>query len=154
MALLLAFLLGCFAGLRAMTAPAVTAWAMHLGWLKLERPLALIGALPSVVTLTVLALGELVHDKRPTAPNRTAPMGVIARVLTGGLTGACVTASAAQSALVGALLGAAGGVVGCFGGYQVRRRVVKALNVPDIYIALVEDLVAVGGSLWVVSRSV
>jgi hypothetical protein len=29
----------------------LTAWAAHLGWLKLERPLALIDALPSVAIL-------------------------------------------------------------------------------------------------------
>jgi uncharacterized membrane protein len=42
--------------------------------------------------------------------------------------------------------------VGCFGGYQARTGFVKALGVPDIYVALVEDLVAIGGSLWTVSR--
>jgi len=38
-----AFLIGFFAGLRSLTAPAATAWAVYLGWLKLDRPLALIG---------------------------------------------------------------------------------------------------------------
>jgi uncharacterized membrane protein len=52
----------------------------------------------------------------------------------------------------GGLLGAIGGVAGCFAGYQGRTRVVKALGTRDIYIALVEDLVAIAGSLWVVSR--
>jgi uncharacterized membrane protein len=54
--------------------------------------------------------------------------------------------------LLGALVGAAGGVAGCFGGYQARTRLVKALGKPDIYVALIEDAVAVAGSLWVVSR--
>jgi uncharacterized membrane protein len=44
MMLLLAFLIGFFAGLRSLTAPAATAWAAYLGWLKLERPLSLIGS--------------------------------------------------------------------------------------------------------------
>ena len=39
MTLPFAFLIGFFAGLRSLTAPAVTAWAVHLGWLKLEGPL-------------------------------------------------------------------------------------------------------------------
>jgi uncharacterized membrane protein len=50
------------------------------------------------------------------------------------------------------VLGAVGGVVGCFTGFQVRTRLVKAFGTRDIYIALIEDIVAIGGSLWVVSR--
>jgi uncharacterized membrane protein len=152
MTLLFAFLIGFFAGLRSLTAPAATAWAVHLGWLKLQRPLSLIGSLPSVVILTLLAVGELVADKLPNTPNRTSPIGLIARIVTGGVAGACVAAGGGQGALPGALLGAVGGVVGCFGGYQARTRLVKALGTRDIYVALLEDLIAVAGSLWVVSR--
>ena len=152
MTLLFAFLIGLFAGLRSLTAPAAVSWAVYLGWLRLERPLSLIGTLPAVVILTLLALGELVADKLPRTPNRTAPLGLSARVLTGGLTGACVAAGGGQSALVGALLGALGGVVGCFAGYQARTRLVKRLGTRDIYVALAEDVVAVAGCLWVVTR--
>jgi uncharacterized membrane protein len=153
MTLLLAFVIGSFAGLRSLTAPAVVAWAAHLGWLKLESPLSLIGSLPAVIILTLLAVGELVADKLPWIPNRTAAVGLIARMLTGGLAGACVAFGGAQSALAGAGLGVLGGVVGAFVGYQVRSQVVKGLGLRDIYVALVEDLVAVAGCLWIVSRS-
>lgn len=152
MTLLCAFLIGVFAGLRSLTPPAATAWAAHLGWLKLERPLSLIGSLPSVILFTVLAAVELVTDKLPKTPNRITPVPLIARILMGGLTGACVAAGGNQGALLGALLGVGGGVVGSFGGYQARKRLVKALGTPDIYVALLEDLVAVAGSLWIVSR--
>lgn len=152
MTLLLALLIGIFAGLRSLTAPATVAWAAHLGWLKLEGPLSFIGSLPAVVILTLLAVGELVADKLPKTPNRTAPLGLIARLVTGGVSGACITAAGGQGVFPGALLGAVGGVVGCFGGYQARTRLVKALGTPDIYVALFEDLVAVAGCLWVVSR--
>jgi uncharacterized membrane protein len=151
MTLLFAFLIGLFGGLRALTTPAVTAWAVHLGWLKLDGSLTLIGSLPSVVIFTLLAVVELVADKLPQTPSRTAPPGLIARILMGGLTGACVAAGGGQGAVLGALLGIVGGIVGCFGGYQARTGFVKALGVPDIYVALVEDLVAIGGSLWTVS---
>lgn len=152
MTLFLAFLIGIFAGLRSLTAPASVAWAVHLGWLKLEGPLSFIGSLPSVVILTLLAVGELVGDKLPKTPNRTAPLGLIARLVTGGVSGACITAAGGQGILLGAMLGAVGGVVGCFGGYQARKRLVKALNAPDLYVALFEDLVAIAGCLWVVTR--
>jgi uncharacterized membrane protein len=150
--LALSFLIGLFAGLRSLTAPAATAWAAHLGWLRLERPLSLLGSTLGVWILTVLALGELVADKLPQTPSRTAPPGLIARIVTGGLSGACVAASGDQGLFMGALFGALGGVVGCFGGYQFRTRLVKALNTRDIYVAVVEDFVAIAGSFWVVSQ--
>jgi uncharacterized membrane protein len=152
MTLLFAFLIGLFGGLRALTAPAVTAWAVHLGWLKIEGPLTLIGSLPSVVIFTLLAVVELVADKLPQTPSRTAPPGLIARILMGSLTGACVAAGGAQGAVLGAILGIVGGIVGCFGGYQARTWLVKALGTRDIYVALVEDLVTIAGCLWVVTR--
>ncbi|MGE5301679.1 MAG: DUF4126 family protein [Alphaproteobacteria bacterium] len=150
--MLFAFILGLFAGLRSLTAPAATAWAVRLGWLRPDRPFALIGSTASVWIFTILAVVELVADKLPQTPSRTAPPGLIARILMGGLTGACVAASGSQGAVAGAMVGAAGGVVGCFGGYQARTRLVKALRSPDIYVALLEDLVAVAGSLWAVAR--
>jgi uncharacterized membrane protein len=153
MTLSLAFLLGFFAGLRSLTPPAATAWAAYLGWLRLERPLALVGSVPAVAVLTLLAAVELVADKLPGIPNRTSPPGLIARVLSGGFTGMCVAASGAQGILLGAALGAAGGVAGTFAGYSARTGIVKALGTQDLYVALVEDLLAVAGSVWVVSRS-
>ena len=152
MTLLWAFLIGFFAGLRSLTAPAATAWAVYLGWLRLDRPLSLIGSILSIAIFTLLAVVEFVADKLPKTPNRTSPPGLIARIVMGGLTGACVAAGGAQGALLGAMLGAVGGIVGCFGGYQARTRLVQATGAPDIYIALLEDLVAVAGCLWVVSR--
>jgi len=50
------------------------------------------------------------------------------------------------------LLGVAGGVLGCFGGYRARNALVKWLGKPDIYVALAEDIIAISGSLLVVSR--
>jgi uncharacterized membrane protein len=152
MTFVFAFLIGVFAGLRSLTAPAATAWAAYLGWLKLERPLSFIGSLPTVVILTALAVAELVTDKLPKTPKRTAAPGLIARIVTGGLSGACIAAGGGQSAAIGALFGVGGGLVGCFGGYFARARLVKSLGVPDIYVALAEDLLAIAGSLWVVSR--
>ncbi len=152
-ALPFAFLIGAFAGLRSLTAPAATAWAAHLGWLKVSSPLAWLGSVPSVIVLTLLALAELVSDKLPETPSRTAPLGLGARIVMGALCGAALClAGTQQSGLVGAIVGAVGGIVGSFGGYQLRTRLVKALGSPDYVVAVVEDLVAIGGSLWVASR--
>src|SRR5215217_3137209 len=152
MTLLFAFLIGLFAGLRSLTPPAAVAWATHLGWLNLARPLSLIGSLPAVIILSLLAVTEFIFDKLPNTPNRTAPPGLIARIVTGGLTGACVSVGGGKSALAGAGLGVVGGIVGCFGGYYARAWLVRSLRQPDFNIALLEDLVAIGGSLFIVSR--
>ncbi|MGD9765383.1 MAG: DUF4126 family protein [Candidatus Binatia bacterium] len=150
--LLFSFLIGFFAGLRSLTAPATTAWAAHLGWLRLEGPLARIGALPSVAVFTLLAVLELVVDKLPQTPNRTAPLGLITRIVTGALTGACVAASAGQRALLGAMLGGAGGIIGCFAGYRARTGLVRALGTTDFAVAAAEDAIAIIGCLWVLSQ--
>ena len=93
MTLLLAFLIGVVAGLRSLTAPAVVAWAAHLGRLTLEGPFGLIGSPASVAILSILAIAELIADKLPKTPSRTVPVGLCARVVTGGLTGACIAAA-------------------------------------------------------------
>ena len=101
--LLLAFLIGVIAGLRAMTAPAVVAWAANRHWLNLHNsPFAFMGSTAAVAIFTVLALGELVVDKLPSTPNRTKLLGLIGRSVTGGLCGAAVAASGAQSIALGA----------------------------------------------------
>ena len=99
-----------------------------------------------------MAVTELIFDKLPNTPNRTAPLGLIARIVTGGFTGACVSLGGEQPAFVGAALGVLGGIVGCFGGYHARVWLVKSLRQPDFNVALFEDLVAIGGSLFIVSR--
>jgi uncharacterized membrane protein len=151
MSFLLAFLIGVLAGLRSLTAPAVVAWAVHLGWLKLDGPLDHIGDTISVAIFTILAVAELIADKLPQTPSRTAAFGLGARIVTGGLTGACVAAAGGMSAVLGALLGAVGGVAGAFGGYQARTRLVKALGTRDFVVAVAEDLVAIAGCVGVVA---
>jgi uncharacterized membrane protein len=151
--LLLAFLIGIVAGLRSLTAPAVVAWAAHLHWLNLEHtPLGFLGSTAAVAVFTLAALAELIADKLPKTPSRTAPPGLIARFVFGGLSGTALAAAAGQSLVLGAVLGAAGGLAGAFAGYQARTRSVKALNAPDFVIALVEDAVAIGAGLFLASR--
>jgi uncharacterized membrane protein len=70
----------------------------------------------------------------------------------GGLCGASVCAAGNQSLIIGAILGGVGGVIGAFTGYEIRRKLVAALNVKDIFVALVEDLVTIGLASFFVSR--
>lgn len=152
-ALLLAFGIGIVTGLRSLTAPAVVAWAAHHKWLNLQNTaLAFMGSTIALVVFIVLAIGELIADQLPSTPGRTKPPGLIARIVLGGLCGAALATAGGQSMAAGGILGAVGGVVGAFGGYQVRTRLVRALRVPDFVIACLEDAVAIGGGLFLVSR--
>src|SRR5947209_6140429 len=133
--------IGFAAGLRSLTPPAVVAWAAHLGWLNLNQsPFAFMGSILTAIIFSLLAVFELIGDLRPSTQKRTAPVPLIARILLGGLCGACLSAASNQSLIIGAILGAIGGVIGAFAGYEIRRKLVTALNTKDTFIALVEDL--------------
>ena len=150
---LLAFLIGCICGLRSMTGPAVVCWGAHLGWLRLSgSKLAFLGVAASVAVFTLLALGELIADKLPKIPGRTQAGPLIARFVFGAMCGAAIAVSAQTGAGVGAVLGGAGGIAGAFLGYHVRRWLTVERKLPDFAVALLEDIVAVGGGLLIVSR--
>jgi uncharacterized membrane protein len=149
--LLAAFLIGVLSGLRALTPAAVVAWAAHAGALSLGSGLAWMGSTAAMVVLVVLAIGELIGDKLPSTPNRTAPLGLGARIVMGALTGACLASAGGGVALVGAGLGAIGGIAGAFAGYRARMDIRRASGLPDVVVAVLEDLVTIAGALWVVS---
>ena len=150
--LALAVVIGVLNGLRSFTPPAVASWAIHLHWITLQGPLALIGSVPVVAIFTSLAAFELFADKMPWIPARITTMSLVLRGVMGALTGASVAAAGGQWAGIGAVCGVAGGMVGAFAGYHARIRSVKALGVPDIYVAVVEDLICLTGALWIVTR--
>ena len=152
-AIVLALGIGFVAGLRSLTAPAMVAWAAYLGWIHLQdSPLAFMGSKWAVGIFTILAVGELVADQLPKTPPRTAPPGLIARIVLGGLSGASLVVAAGASIWLGAVIGIVGGLIGTFGGYQARTGLVRALHVPDLAIAFPEDIVAIGLGLFLVSR--
>jgi uncharacterized membrane protein len=151
--LLFAFLIGVVAGLRAMTAPAVVCWAAHLGWINLNGShLAWMGSIIAVAIFTLAAIGELVNDKLPKTGPRTAPPSVVIRCLMGAICGAAFAIAGSQALLVGAVAGIVGALVGTFGGYQVRHQIVAGLKIKDLPIALIEDVIAVGGGFLIASR--
>jgi len=150
---LLAIGIGIVAGLRSLTAPAVVAWAAHFGWLNLhDSPLGFMDSITAVAIFSLLAIGELVADKLPMTPNRTTPVPLSARIITGALCGACVWAAAGKSLIAGALVGGTAGVIGAFAGYKVRRRLVNKLHIHDFVVAVCEDLFAIGLGFFLVSR--
>jgi uncharacterized membrane protein len=146
--LVLAFGLGVVAGLRSMTAPAIVSWGARLGGLHLAgTPLAFLAVSWVPYLLTALMLGELIADKLPRTPARTQPGPFIGRILTGALSGAGLAAGVGGALVGGLIAGALGAVAGTLGGYRARTGLVRALGKRDYVVALVEDLVAVGGAV-------
>lgn len=96
--LLLALLIGVVAGLRSLTAPAVVSWAAFLGWINLHGTWASwMGNFVTVVIVSVLAVAELVNDKRPKTPPRTVTPVFAVRIILGAF--AVVGAAAPLAAL-------------------------------------------------------
>jgi uncharacterized membrane protein len=110
------------------------------------------GSTWAVALLTLGAVGEYVADKLPNTPSRTAPVGLIARVVTGGVSGACIGVAGGASAWIGAFAGAIGGIAGAFGGYHARMGLVRSLKVKDLFVAIPEDLIAIGLGILLVTR--
>ena len=144
--------IGIVAGLRSLLAPAVVAWAAHFDLLNLNgSSLAFMGSRTVVAIFSIFAIGELVADKLPKTPKRTAFGPLLARIVLGGLSGACFFAAAGKSLLAGALVGGIGGVVGAFAGYEIRQRLVNNLHIKDLFVAICEDLVAIALACFLVS---
>jgi uncharacterized membrane protein len=149
---MLPFLISVVTGLRSFTAPAVVSWAARLGWLHLENtPLAFLGFAATPYIVSLFAIGELIADKLPQIPSRKSPGPFAFRVIAGAMCGVAV--SAPEGLVTGGLIGALGAVAGTLGGYEFRRRLVKAIGGKDLPIALLEDAIAIGTAFWVVTRN-
>jgi uncharacterized membrane protein len=145
---LLALLIGIVAGLRAMTPPALVAWAAHLGWIDLSG--SWLGFFANTWVrwiLTLLAIVELVTDQLPSTPSRTVPIQFGARIATGALCGAAL-GTAGGAMLGGLVAGIVGAVIGTLGGRALRARLAAAFG-SDRPAAFIEDAVAIGGALLI-----
>jgi uncharacterized membrane protein len=153
MVFLLSFLLGFVDGLRSLTAPAIVCWAAHLGWLRFAgTKFAFIDHRSTLVVFTVLAMIELVVDKLPNTPARTAPLGLVARIVLGGASGLALATGTGISAPLAGVIASIGAVAGAFAGYNIRHAVVFKAHVPDIVVAIAEDVIAIAGGLGIVSH--
>ena len=112
-----AALLGTLAGMRSMAPAAILGQLSRKGALSgVTGTLALVSQ-PGVMRMTnLLALGELLADKLPITPNRTAVGPLLGRVFTGAITGAIICSAKKKSVWAGALIGASAAVGAAFGG--------------------------------------
>jgi uncharacterized membrane protein len=138
--MLAVLLLGFATGLRSMTPMAVLCWFSYLGYLPVGDTWASwTGGRIAVAIFSAMAIGELIADKLPWIPNRTAPGPLIARIILGGLVGSIAATAGRGPSLEGVLLGVAGAIPGAFTGFLIRRRIVKTLGCPDWPIGVAED---------------
>lgn len=150
--LLYCFLLGSVTGLRSMSGPAVACWGIHLGWLTVAgSPLFFLGSPISLIVFSLLAVGELVADKLPQIPNRIAPGPLVARMVFGGMCGWVLALSGHASIAAGITFAVVGAVTGAFAGFHIRQAITRR-GVKDVSVAILEDVVAVGLGLFVISR--
>ncbi|HEY0758156.1 MAG TPA: DUF4126 family protein [Acidisarcina sp.] len=153
--LLLALVIGLVCGLRSMTGPAIICWGAHLGWLELHHSrLSFLHSTIALIVFFLLALGELVADKLANIPGRNQPGPLAVRFLSGALCGSALCITAAMAVLPGALLGGLGGVAGGLLGYHVRRWLTHERHLPDLPVALTEDVITICVGLFTVSRFV
>ncbi|HSK99672.1 MAG TPA: DUF4126 family protein [Rubrobacteraceae bacterium] len=133
--------LGAITGLRSMSAPAAVSRAAAHGRLgSLEgTPLEALGSARAARLLTVLEIGELIGDKLPITPSRTALPPLLGRAASGALAGAALFASEGRRMALGGALGAAGALASARAGERLRMQISQRLGVPDFVPALVED---------------
>jgi uncharacterized membrane protein len=148
-----AALLGALAGMRSMAAPAVVAQLSRKGALAgLPGPLAFVTGSRFLTASSVLAVGELVADKLPFTPNRTAAGPLLGRALMGAASGAVICSSRRRSVLAGAIIGATAALGAAYGAYELRGQAGRRLRVPDMVVALAEDALVGAAGAALVSR--
>jgi uncharacterized membrane protein len=147
--LLFSALIGAVASARSMTPMASIALARLLGrrtpgrLVLLDRPLFRFGAL-------ALGVGELFGDKMKTAPDRTVPLGLAARVSSAGIAGAALAPRGHEHE--GAMVAVVTAVPLAYITLAARERAMS--RVGQTRSGLVEDALVVAAGLLIVALAV
>lgn len=147
--LLSSFLIGAVASARSMTPMASLAAARLAGrrtpgdLLLLDRPLFKFGAL-------AMGIGELLGDKMKTAPDRTVPLGLLARVMSAGIAGAALAPHGRERAGAVAAVGTA--VPLAYATLAARKQAMRRIG--QTRSGLIEDVVVVGAGALIVALAV
>ena len=145
------FLIGMLSGLRALSPIAVLCWLGLLHRLPLTGWASFAAGKVAVGLFSLGAVGELISDKLPKTPSRLKQPGFTVRIVLGGLCGLLLASAGSFSLIGGVLLGAIGAVAGSYLGYFARSRITGKFGLPDLPVALVEDVICIAGSFFVVS---
>jgi uncharacterized membrane protein len=140
--------IGAVAGLRALAAPTVLAWAAKRRWIRLGNlPLATIISAKTSKRITDLAVAELIADKLPFTPSRLKAGPLASRIVSGAICGATIYVVVKRPIKDGAVLGGIGAIAGSFAGYHIRKKLTR--NMPDLGVAVLEDALAIGGGILI-----
>ena len=141
------------AGMRSMSAPAFLSHYLarqpHAG--LAGSPLRFLQKPITASVLKLLAAGEMVADKLPSTPDRTAPPVLLGRLLSGALVGAAWYRSRHGSALGGGVLGGLVAVAATFVSYALRTGISEKSGVPVALVGVGEDALVLAGGAALVS---
>lgn len=148
LSLLSSLLIGAVSSARSMTPMASLAAARLAGrrtpgaLVLLDRPLIKYGAL-------AMGVGELLGDKMKTAPDRTVPLGLLARVMSAGIAGAGLAPRGREQA--GAAVAVATAVPLAYATLAGRKRAMARIG--QTRSGLIEDALIVAAGIAVVSMA-
>jgi uncharacterized membrane protein len=146
LSLLSSVLIGAVASARSMTPMASLAAARLAGrrtpgeLVLLDRPVIKVGAL-------AMGVGELLGDKMKTAPDRTVPLGLLARVMSAGIAGAALAPRGREKP--GAALAVATAVPLAYATLAGRKRAMARIG--QTRSGLIEDALVVAAGIGVVA---
>ena len=106
----------------------------------LDRPLFRYGAL-------AMGVGELAGDKMTTAPDRTVPLGLLARVMSAGIAGAALAPRGKERA--GAMTAIATAVPLAYATLNVRKRAMGRIG--QTRSGVIEDALIIAGGIAIVA---
>ena len=134
--------LGVISGLRSLSGLAFVSRAASHGHLDLEGTrIAFLGSSRLSKLLVLMELGELIGDKLPRAPSRTALPPLLGRAVAGAVVGAAVFVSEDRRAATGAAIGSTAAIVAAFAGERLRALAVEKSGFPDLIVALAGDAI-------------
>jgi uncharacterized membrane protein len=141
-----AITIGIIAGMRSMSAPALTSSYLAQNKNLASSPLGRFASPTASRVLKVLAAGEILADKLPMVPSRVSAGPLVTRITSGAVSGAAVSAADKKQAEIGAVLGGVAAVVGAFGFYHLRRRIGAEIRVSDAVLGIVEDVIVISAA--------
>ncbi|UII24431.1 DUF4126 family protein [Fulvivirga maritima] len=141
--------LGAITGLRSMLGPALLCFYLNKQPQSFKRKALKLSSLQTVTT--VMAVGELVGDKLPFAPDRISPTALAGRALMGALVGAVLFKEGGQSAYRGGIIGGVAAVLAAGAGYYLRKKIGQSTEVNDPYLGAAEDMVAIGSGVAMIT---
>lgn len=149
-----AFEIGIVAGMRSMLAPAFVSnkLAHHKTFSRIKAPYRFLLSPKIATVLDVMAGGELIGDKLPSAPDRIGQPQLWGRIASGAMSGAALAKAAKQPVAYGVVLGAAGALAGSFAFYHLRHWLTHEKNLPDTVVAMGEDALALGAAWAIVNQ--